>query len=101
MFIPAYSDDRHVPPGSGPNEASVLYNAMVAPWDSFAVRSLIWYQGEANADELVGHAQSSSYYAAGYQAIARGPPLPTFLRTEPDCRGLAGFYSWSTKLGRP
>ena len=25
----------------------------------------------------------------------------TFLRTEPDCRGLAGFYSWSTKLGRP
>ena len=25
----------------------------------------------------------------------------TFLRTEPDCRGLTGFYSWSTKLGRP
>eukprot|EP00326_Haptolina_ericina_P008751 CAMPEP_0181202240 /NCGR_PEP_ID=MMETSP1096-20121128/18734_1 /TAXON_ID=156174 ORGANISM="Chrysochromulina ericina, Strain CCMP281" /NCGR_SAMPLE_ID=MMETSP1096 /ASSEMBLY_ACC=CAM_ASM_000453 /LENGTH=68 /DNA_ID=CAMNT_0023292735 /DNA_START=507 /DNA_END=713 /DNA_ORIENTATION=+ len=25
----------------------------------------------------------------------------TFLRTEPDCRGLVGFYSWSTKLGRP
>eukprot|EP00660_Eupelagonema_oceanica_P009238 gene9238-23852_t len=31
--------------------AFALYNAMVAPWDRFAVRAALWYQGEANADQ--------------------------------------------------
>ena len=35
-----------VPKRSGPNSASVLYNAMVAPWNKFAVRAALWYQGE-------------------------------------------------------
>ena len=31
------------------NEPSVLYNAMIAPLGQFAVRGVIWYQGERNA----------------------------------------------------
>ena len=29
--------------GGGPNEQSVLYNAMVAPWDPFSIRAMLWY----------------------------------------------------------
>lgn len=32
------------PPARGPNNASVLYNAMVAPWNKFSVRAAFWYQ---------------------------------------------------------
>ena len=38
----SYSKD--VPSRAEQNNASVLYNAMVAPWDRFAVRAAIWYQ---------------------------------------------------------
>jgi sialate O-acetylesterase len=34
---------------SNQNNPSVLYNAMIAPLVSFAVRGAIWYQGESNA----------------------------------------------------
>ena len=62
----------NVPHGSGPNEQSVLYNAMVAPWDPFSIRAMLWYQGEANANELTNHNQSISYYANAYQAMIAG-----------------------------
>ena len=34
---------------SNQNNPSVLYNAMIAPLVSFAIRGVIWYQGESNA----------------------------------------------------
>jgi sialate O-acetylesterase len=34
---------------SNQNNPSVLYNAMIAPLVPFAIRGVIWYQGEANA----------------------------------------------------
>ena len=40
----AGSSSKDVPGRSGLNSASVLYNAMVAPWNTFAVRAAIWYQ---------------------------------------------------------
>ncbi len=50
---------RPVPPppekpvGAGsPWEPGVLYNAMVAPITPFAIRGVIWYQGEANGSKL-------------------------------------------------
>jgi sialate O-acetylesterase len=39
--------NKPVGPG-GPWEPGVLYNAMVAPVTPFAIRGVIWYQGEAN-----------------------------------------------------
>jgi len=57
-------------PGKGPQNAkSVLYNAMVAPWQRFAVRAVIWNQGEANADQNVVGIDKTRYYAAMYQAM--------------------------------
>ncbi len=34
---------------SNPNTFSVLYNGMIQPLTPFAIRGVIWYQGEANA----------------------------------------------------
>jgi sialate O-acetylesterase len=40
------------PQGPGhPNTPSGLYNAMIAPLIPYAIRGVIWYQGEANASE--------------------------------------------------
>jgi sialate O-acetylesterase len=33
----------------GPNTPSVLYNAMIRPLQPFAIKGVIWYQGESNA----------------------------------------------------
>ncbi len=70
---------RPVPP-RGPRDPwtpSGLYNAMIAPMTSFAIRGAIWYQGESNA---------SPYRAFEYRALfqtmiegwrkAWGQPLP-------------------------
>ena len=40
------------PQGPGhPNTPSGLYNGMIAPLTPFAIRGVIWYQGESNASE--------------------------------------------------
>ena len=36
-------------PGATPGSPSGLYNAMIAPLVPFAIKGVIWYQGEANA----------------------------------------------------
>jgi sialate O-acetylesterase len=36
-------------PDENPNLPSVLYNGMVAPLEPFAIKGVIWYQGESNA----------------------------------------------------
>ena len=54
---------------AGQNNASVLYNAMVAPWNKFAVRAALWYQGEANADQNIPNVDMTGYYAAMYQGM--------------------------------
>jgi sialate O-acetylesterase len=39
------------PPDGGPGVPANLYNGMIAPLISFGIKGVIWYQGEANADE--------------------------------------------------
>lgn len=36
--------------GQEPNRPTVLYNAMIHPFIQYAIRGVIWYQGESNAD---------------------------------------------------
>jgi sialate O-acetylesterase len=38
---------------TGPNRATVLYNAMIHPFIQYAIKGVIWYQGESNADRAV------------------------------------------------
>jgi len=47
-------DLKDLPPSpalrKSPNRPTVLYNAMINPFTSYAIRGAIWYQGESNAD---------------------------------------------------
>jgi sialate O-acetylesterase len=40
-------------PGKDPNAAAVLYNGMIAPLVPYAIKGVVWYQGESNT----GHAE--------------------------------------------
>ncbi|HYL98787.1 MAG TPA: sialate O-acetylesterase, partial [Blastocatellia bacterium] len=47
---PDWSSRPSPPSGpNNPNSPSVLYNAMLAPLTPYAIRGVIWYQGESNA----------------------------------------------------
>jgi sialate O-acetylesterase len=37
-----------------PHQPSALYNAMIAPLTPFAIRGVLWYQGESNAESADG-----------------------------------------------
>jgi sialate O-acetylesterase len=41
---------KPVPPDSNPNRPCVLYNAMIHPLQPYAIKGVIWYQGESNAN---------------------------------------------------
>lgn len=38
---------------SMPQQASLLFNAMIAPLLNYSIQGVIWYQGESNADQAV------------------------------------------------
>jgi sialate O-acetylesterase len=42
-----------VPPDKDKNRPSCLFNGMIAPLQPYALRGVIWYQGESNAGEYV------------------------------------------------
>ena len=39
-------------PASDPNTATVLYNGKIAPLVPLAIKGIVWYQGESNADDM-------------------------------------------------
>jgi sialate O-acetylesterase len=47
---PTNSTSQLVQTNKTPTAPSVLYNAMIAPLQSFPIKGVIWYQGEANND---------------------------------------------------
>jgi sialate O-acetylesterase len=50
------------PPAPSPNQPAGLWNAMVAPITPYAIRGVLWYQGESNADAA---------HAFGYRHLFR------------------------------
>lgn len=57
--------DKPLPGGSVQNQASSLWNGMIAPLVGVTVRAALWYQGEANAE---GH-NSTSYYSCMFNSM--------------------------------
>jgi sialate O-acetylesterase len=49
------------------NTPAVLYNAMIVPLTHFAIRGVIWYQGEANAN-----VEQAPIYARLFQTLIQG-----------------------------
>jgi sialate O-acetylesterase len=42
-------------PTGGPHSPTVLYNGMIAPLQPFAIKGVIWYQGESNGGNGLGY----------------------------------------------
>lgn len=70
---------KHAPLG-GPvdtnNQASVLYNAMVAPLAPYAISGVVWYQGESNTGKAWEYAPLLRKLTANWRAIWQRPDLP-------------------------
>jgi len=55
---------NQIPIWPEPNVPSGLYNAMIAPWQHFPVRALLWNQGEKNAMEKIDGVDQTAYYTS-------------------------------------
>jgi sialate O-acetylesterase len=61
------------PKGRGP---SSLYNAMIAPLQPYAIRGVIWYQGESNRGNVARYAKLFPALIADWRAAWQQPDLP-------------------------
>ena len=52
-----------------PSRASVLYNAMIHPLTKFAVKGVIWYQGESNRNEAHVYAELMGTLIANWRRV--------------------------------
>lgn len=72
---------------AAPNQfpPTALYNAMIAPLTSYAVKGIIWYQGESNVSKPEDYAQLLPALAEDWRTQWKQPEIP-FL-----CVQLPGF----------
>jgi sialate O-acetylesterase len=63
----------------GPNQPSVLYNAMIVPFLPMSIRGALWYQGEANVGNAPLYACLEPAMIADWRSkFARGFKFPFF-----------------------
>lgn len=57
---------------------TLLYNAMVNPWEGFPVAGAIWYQGEANSINPEPYRQLFPAMVEDWQTVFRNPEMPFY-----------------------
>lgn len=69
---------------------TTLYNGMIAPWTTYAMRGAIWYQGESNTDNAVRYQAMLSAMIRGWRAAWHEDDfaflivqLPNFMAEQP------------------
>lgn len=60
------------PAGKEQNNVSVLYNAMVAPFNKLSVRAALWYQGEVS--RLIDDSSTAVFGRHPRKGISKVPP---------------------------
>ncbi|MBQ2923207.1 MAG: polysaccharide deacetylase family protein [Tyzzerella sp.] len=60
--------------GTSYNES--FYNAMIHPMDGFAIKGILWYQGESNIQQSVSYTRLFEAYANDYRKIFGNDNLP-------------------------
>lgn len=63
--VPAYPDDLLAPHDL--QQATALYNGMIHPLEPFALRGVIWYQGEANESDGLRYADRMRALVSGWR----------------------------------
>ncbi len=59
-----------------PNTQAVLYNAMIAPLQEFAIKGVIWYQGESNRERPAEYRDLLSTMVSDWRQAWKQPKLP-------------------------
>lgn len=74
---PDYSTQPQAPLGpDNPNTPTVLFGGMVAPLTPYAIRGVIWYQGEANAERSYEYRTLFPSMIRDWRAAWREPEMP-------------------------
>ena len=55
-----------------------LYHGMIAPAVPFAVRGVLWYQGEGNAGDAANYADKMSALVSGWRELWSDPQMPFY-----------------------
>jgi len=63
-------------PGGGEHAPTALYNGMIAPLQPFAIKGIIWYQGESNADRAEQYRTLFPALIADWRRHWAQPELP-------------------------
>ncbi len=64
--------------GIGPNTASAIYNAMIAPLLGFPIKGVLWYQGESNVGRADQYRTLFPALIADWRDRFRSPALPFY-----------------------
>lgn len=73
---PMYPDA--IRPFTDRQDPTTLYNGMVAPLAPFAVRGVIWYQGEANRKDAIAYVDKTRALLAGWRGAWHNDALPFY-----------------------
>lgn len=93
-IIPVKQPPKHpVDPTHNPNQASVLYNGMIAPIVPYAVKGAIWYQGESNADRAYQYRRLLPTMINSWRDVFHEPELDFYIVS------LANFQKPPTEPG--
>lgn len=55
-----------------------LYHGMIAPTVPFALRGVLWYQGEGNAGDAAGYADKMAALVGGWRELWSDPQMPFY-----------------------
>lgn len=61
---------------SAQNEPAALFNGMIAPASKFAVKGVLWYQGESNSGNATQYAELLPALIKDYRRVFTQPSLP-------------------------
>jgi sialate O-acetylesterase len=73
------------------NQASVLYNGMIFPLAPYAIKGVVWYQGESNTGNPSEYGGMLKKMMGNWRAIFNNPALPF------NIVQLAGYMDYSEK----
>jgi sialate O-acetylesterase len=62
-------------PYSNQQQPAVLYNSMIHPFVPFAIKGVIWYQGESNMGEGMVYAEKMKALIQGWRTVFNNPDL--------------------------
>lgn len=95
---PVNPDPMGMPsPSARPNVPGVIVNGMIAPLAPYALRGVLWYQGEANGGDGLGYRSLLPRLIGDWRALFRRDDLPFLIVQlagwDHDKRG-AEFHDW-------